>query len=99
MSIALPFDYRMPVDLTDVAIFVGLGVLGGLGQYFVVKALQYGPASAVSPFYYGDILIAATLGYLIFGALPDAWTWTGAAIIIASGLYLAHRESRQQKTS
>jgi drug/metabolite transporter (DMT)-like permease len=98
MSIALPFDYRVPNDLLDVALFVGLGVLGGLGQYFIIKALQYGPASAVSPFYYGDILIAAILGYLIFGAFPDEWTWLGAAIVIASGLYLAHRESRLQKS-
>ena len=97
MSFALPFDCRVPNNLLDVTLFIGLGVLGGLGQYFIIKALQYGPASAVSPFYYGDILIAATLGFLIFDAFPDEWTWAGAAIIIASGLYLAHRESRLQK--
>jgi drug/metabolite transporter (DMT)-like permease len=67
MSFALPFDYRVPNNLLDVTLSIGLGVLGGLGQYFIIKALQYGPASAVSPFYYGDILIAATLGYLILG--------------------------------
>ena len=95
MSAALPFDYRLPVSLVDGALFIGLGGLGGLGQYFVVKALQFGPAAAVSPFYYGDILIAAALGYLIFDAFPDLWTWTGAAVIVASGLYLARRESRR----
>ena len=97
MSCALPFSHQLPTNLFDMTLFAGLGVLGGLGQYFVVKALQYGPAAAISPFYYGDILIAAVLGYLIFGAFPDAWTWTGAAVIIASGLYLAHRESQRQK--
>jgi drug/metabolite transporter (DMT)-like permease len=32
------------------------------------------------------------LGFLVFGELPDIWTVAGAAIIIASGLYTAHRE-------
>ena len=31
-------------------------------------------------------------GFMIFGELPDAWTVTGAAFIVASGLYTAHRE-------
>jgi drug/metabolite transporter (DMT)-like permease len=32
------------------------------------------------------------LGLLVFGDLPDAWTLAGSAIVIASGLYLLHRE-------
>lgn len=98
MTFVLPFEYKIPLRILDSLLFIGLGVFGGLGQYFVVKALQYGPASAVSPFYYGDILVAALLGYFIFGAFPDAWTWTGAAIIVASGLYLVHRESRLRQS-
>ena len=97
LSLVLPFDHKLPTNFFDLVLFTGLGVFGGLGQYFIVKALQYGPASAVSPFYYGDILVAAVLGYFIFGAFPDGWTWTGVAIIIASGLYLAHRERRLQQ--
>jgi drug/metabolite transporter (DMT)-like permease len=34
------------------------------------------------------------LGYYIFGDMPDIWTLAGAAIVIASGLYLIHRENR-----
>ena len=96
MTFMLPFEYKFPVSILDSLLFFGLGIFGGLGQYFIVKALQYGPASAVSPFYYGDILFAALLGYFIFGAFPDAWTWVGAGIIVTSGLYLVHRESRLQ---
>jgi drug/metabolite transporter (DMT)-like permease len=38
------------------------------------------------------LLYATLFGYLVFRTLPDAWTWAGAALIIASGLYTAHRE-------
>jgi drug/metabolite transporter (DMT)-like permease len=38
------------------------------------------------------MLWATALGYVLFNTLPDALTWTGAAIIVASGLYILHRE-------
>ena len=40
-------------------------------------------------------------GYFVFGDLPDIWTLTGASVVIASGIYLVHRENatRQQKRS
>jgi drug/metabolite transporter (DMT)-like permease len=38
------------------------------------------------------LLWVTGLGFLVFGNLPDQWTLTGAGIIIASGLYTAHRE-------
>ncbi len=94
MSVALPFDYRLPDSAFDTLLFVLVGALGGLGQYFVIKALSNGPASVISPIGYGELIVATSLGYLVFGAFPDGWTWVGAAIIVASGLYIAIREGR-----
>jgi drug/metabolite transporter (DMT)-like permease len=37
------------------------------------------------------------VGYLIFDNFPDVWTWLGAAIIIASGIYIAFRERRRRQ--
>ena len=31
---------------------------------------------------------------LVFDQFPDRWTLAGAAIIVASGLYIVHREHR-----
>jgi drug/metabolite transporter (DMT)-like permease len=94
MTLALPFDHRLPEDAFDALLFVVLGALGGLGQYFVIKALSNGPVSVISPIGYGELIVATTLGYLVFGAFPDSWTWIGAAIIVGSGLYIAVREGR-----
>jgi drug/metabolite transporter (DMT)-like permease len=52
----------------------------------------------LSPFDYGQLVGATLLGYLIWGDFPDGWTWLGIAIIISSGIYIAHREARR-KTS
>ena len=55
------------------------------------------PASLLAPFFYGQLLWVTVLGFLVFGNLPDSWTLTGAGIIIASGLYTAHRERVRRK--
>jgi len=52
------------------------------------------PAAVVSPFDYSRLIWATTLGYLIFGNLPDGWTILGATVIVGAGLYVYRRESR-----
>jgi drug/metabolite transporter (DMT)-like permease len=96
MSAALPFVFVMPRSAFDLALFGCLGLLGGAGHYLVIRAFQSGPAAVIAPLGYVELLGTATLGYLIFGNFPDAWTWLGAAIIIASGLYIALRERRRR---
>jgi len=93
-SLMLPFIFVMPASLFDLLLFCLLGVLGGAGHFLVIKAFQAGPAAVIAPLGYVELIGTATLGYLIFGNFPDGWTWLGAAIIIASGLYIAFRERR-----
>jgi drug/metabolite transporter (DMT)-like permease len=93
---ALPFIFVMPQSLFDLALFVSLGCLGGLGHFLVIKAFQAAPASVIAPLGYIELLGTAVLGYLIFGNFPDALTWVGALIIVASGLYIAMRERKRR---
>jgi drug/metabolite transporter (DMT)-like permease len=46
----------------------------------------------LAPFSYIQLLWASMFGFLVFREVPDAWTVGGAALIVASGLYTAHRE-------
>jgi len=71
-----------------------MGVFGGTGHYLLAVAHRYAPASTLAPFLYQQILYMALFGYLVFGSVPDAAVWAGAAIVIASGLYLFTRERR-----
>jgi len=95
-SLVLPFVFVMPRSLFDLALFLSLGCLGGLGHFLVIKAFQAAPASVIAPLGYIELIGTATLGYLIFANFPDALTWVGALIIIASGLYIAMRERRRK---
>ena len=97
MSLVLPGHLTWPTEPIHWLLFAGLGLFGGLGHIFVVKALQYGPASVIAPLIYAELLGATLLGYLIFGDFPDAMTLLGAAIIIACGLYIAYREGVRRR--
>jgi len=86
----------MPVSALHWAIFIGMGALGGFGHYMVVKAFQYTEASVVSPFSYGQLVGATFFSFVLFDTFPDQWTWIGAAIVVASGLYIASREQKKR---
>ena len=94
-SAILPFYWKTPANLRDALLFIGLGVFGGFGHYFIVRAYELAPAPVVTPFNYGQLLGAAILGYVVFGEFPDVWTWTGAAIIVGSGIYMIYGEKRR----
>ncbi len=95
MSAVVPFDFAMPREALHWIMFAALGMIGGVTQYFIIKALQFAPAATVSPYLYGELIGATILGYAMFGDFPDGWTWVGAAIIVASGLYVAYREGKR----
>ena len=92
MTCAMPFVFVMPKAVGHWLLFAAIGIVGGFTQYFVAKALEQAPASVVSPYLYGELLVAAMVGLAIFGEFPDTWTWVGAAVIAVSGLYIAYRE-------
>ena len=71
-----------------------LGVFGALGHYLLALAHRYAPASVIAPFLYQQVVYMALFGYIVFGDVPDAPVWLGATIVVASGLYLFHRERR-----
>lgn len=75
-------------------LLAGVGVIGVSGQSLIIRAYRAGEASFVAPFDYAKILFAAVLGFVFFGELPDEWTLSGAAVIVASTLYIARREAQ-----
>ncbi len=96
-SAIVPFFWTSP-DATGWLIMCGLGITGATGHYFMIRAYSIAEASAAAPFTYAAILWMIIMGYLVFGDLPDLFTLVGAAIIAASGLYIAKRE-REKKQS
>ncbi|MDA9509624.1 multidrug DMT transporter permease [Bradyrhizobium sp. CCBAU 11386] len=91
LTAMVPFVWVTP-SWTAIALGIFIGVASTAGQWIVVLAYRYGDASVLAPFSYTQLLWVSILGFFIFGEVPDAWTVVGAAFIVASGLYIAHRE-------
>ncbi|SMX46571.1 DMT family transporter [Actibacterium lipolyticum] len=91
MGAALPLVYRpMPIEhLGGLALIAGFAVLATL---CIIGAYKKGEAVVVAPMQYSQILWATLFGYLFFDETLDLPTAVGAAIIIASGLYILFRE-------
>ena len=96
LSALVPFVWVTP-SWHEIMIGVAIGVASTTGQWIVVLAFRYADASVLAPFSYSQLLWVTILGFLVFGEMPDVWTFVGAAIIIASGIYTAHRERLRRK--
>lgn len=92
-AIPTAFVWRTP-DLEQALILVAIGALGAVAQGCFICAFRAGEASAVAPFDYLRLLFAGIAGYVVFAELPDGWMLAGAAVIVASTLYIARREAR-----
>lgn len=95
LSALVPFVWVTPT-WHDIAFGILIGIASTAGQWIVVLAFRYADASVLAPFSYTQLLWVSILGFFIFGEVPDAYTITGAAFIVASGLYTAHRERVRQ---
>ena len=91
LSLPLPFVWVTPSSQT-VWILLALAALAAVAEIFVIKALEVAMAVVVAPVHYTLILWGTLYGWLVFGQLPDLWTWVGAAIVVATGLYTLRRE-------
>ncbi|HJS62016.1 MAG TPA: DMT family transporter [Pseudolabrys sp.] len=95
----IPVVWQPPVDWVVALLMVMIGVLGSTGHYFLIAGHKLAPASVLSPFVYTQLIWVIIFGYLVFGQVPNSWTIAGAAIVIASGLYLLYRERKLGKST
>lgn len=69
-----------------------IGIASTTGHWIVVLAYRHGDASVLSPYAYMQLVWATVFGWLVFGSIPEVWTYVGAVVIVASGLFMAYRE-------
>jgi drug/metabolite transporter (DMT)-like permease len=88
----LPTGFVAPT-LPDLGLMTVAGLLNGTAMLLVVSAFRWAPAAVVAPFQYTQMLWGVLLGYLVWGDVPDRALLLGGGIVIASGLYILHRET------
>lgn len=91
LGIAYAFQLQAHDWLTW-ANLIAIGLVGGIAQLALTASVRFAPVSTVIPMDYSSLVWGTIFGWLLFDAWPTPWTWIGAPIIIASGLYIVWRE-------
>ena len=91
-AMALPWFWAAPSG-GELGLFLVAGLLGGSSFLILAYALKLAPAASIAPFQYSQMTYAILVGIFVFGDLPDPLTLLGAAVIIASGLFVLRQET------
>ena len=89
---ALAAAHWLPIRSQDWPVIAGLAVTGFLGQVLITEAFRHGEASAIAPLEYTALAWGMGLDWVLWHTFPDRFMLLGAAIIVASGVYLIRRE-------
>jgi len=98
LAVALPY-WSWPPAVDWWWFMAGMGLAGTLGHLCWVRALAMAEVSLVVSYDYVRLLFAAVIGYYAFSEEPGLHTWIGAALIVASGIYIARREARLHQSA
>jgi len=86
-----------PLTARDVGLFALSGMLVGGAHYLLIERFRWAEAALVAPFKYTNLIWAVVIGFIVWGDLPDSWTFAGAAVVVSSGLYIVRREARRPR--
>ena len=82
----------------ETATLLAAACFGAIAYFSITTAMREGDISVVTPFRYTRLIFAFTIAAVVFGERPGPYTWIGAAIVIATGIYTLAREARRRKS-
>lgn len=97
LSLVVPVFWTMP-DVKGWLLMAAMGAFGATAHFLIIRAFEYAAAPVLAPVNYVEIIAATALGWAAFGDFPDAWTWVGIVIIVASGLFISLLERRTYRS-
>ncbi|MBD1547572.1 DMT family transporter [Labrenzia aggregata] len=95
-ALTMPFVW-VAVRPQDIWLFLGVAFFGTIGVTMLTQAFRLAPAATVAPLDYTALIWATLIGWLVWGEIPDLPTYLGAAIIIASGIFIIWRERKLEE--
>jgi len=84
--------YWVAPKMEDITILIGFTSLATIGQILMVGSFSFAAATIIAPFVYTQIIWATSVGFVLFGVLPNQWSWIGIVIVAVTGVYIAISE-------
>lgn len=92
LTLPLPLVWKIPAWGLEMGLLASIALMAAVAEIMVIKSLELAEAVVLAPVHYSLLIWGTMYGWLVFGQLPDRWTWLGALIIVATGAYTLHRE-------
>lgn len=87
-----------PMSIEACLYSLAIGGIGGFGWVLIAQAYKMAPAGIIAPFQYFEIVVGATVGYLIWGDIPSTHLILGVAIIVSVGIYMVRHTPRHDSS-
>ena len=95
---AVDGSWRLPTPF-DFGLLVLTGLLSGAAHYLLIETFVLAEAAVVAPFRYSALIWGLLIGFLVWGDLPTESDWFGIFLIVGSGIYIIHRESKRRSAA
>jgi len=93
-SVIVLFSWQAPAAW-EWGLLMFAGGVAAIAHIFIIKSFEKTDASVIAPYTYSEIVMAAILGYLVFGDRPDIWLVTGCGLIVASGIIVGRHKTSE----
>lgn len=100
LVVSLPFSFghwSMP-SANAWAVLIGMGICSVVMHFSMARAYSLAAVGTLMPFDFTRLITTAILAYWLFGETSDAHAWLGAAIILASAVFMARRDAKAAAT-
>ena len=77
-----------PMSLWQTVCMLLAGAAATGGQFTITAAYCYAPAREISVYDYSQIVFSAVFGFLLFGQIPDLFSWIGYAVICGMAVWM-----------
>jgi drug/metabolite transporter (DMT)-like permease len=84
-SLPLPFTWQTP-QADQIPFILGIGLLGGLGHFFLIRAVEHTSPARLAPFIYTQLVWSTLLAYLAFDEFPASGSLLGMLVIVSAGM-------------
>ena len=91
-------SWQLPT-LSDFSFLVLTGLLSGAAHYLLIETFVLAEAAVVAPFRYSALVWGLLIGFFVWGDLPTGSDWFGIFLIVGSGIYIVHRESKRRRAA
>jgi drug/metabolite transporter (DMT)-like permease len=95
--LTLPFGWRV-LTSTDLMLVILAGILQGSAHYLYIEAFRLAQAALVAPYKYSQLIWAFVFGFFFWGYIPNIWIVLGSLLVVGSGLYSLHRDTRRNRS-